>query len=285
MFIVAGLAICALPPLCGFVSEWLLLQSLLHGLPSGDTAVQIAMPLGVGVLALTGGLTAATFVKAIGVGLLGQARSDGAASASEVPATMWGGAGLLALLCVVFGVAPFLVLPAVVDAARSGLGYGAAHPLAQGWSVGLTGVRGMLAPGLLALGLVVAVSLAAGVRQLAQRGALRRTEAWGCGREVQTARMQYTATSFAEPLSRVFDDVLVPTHDLDVSHSAESRYYVESATFHTTTHDAFERHGYRPLSAALGWWGRQARRVPNGSVHRYLAFGLAALVVVLVVVA
>jgi hypothetical protein len=97
--------------------------------------------------------------------------------------------------------------------------------------------------------------------------------------------MQYTATSFAEPLSRVFDDVLGPTGDLDVSHSAESRYYVESATFHTTTHDAFERHGYRPLSAALGWWGRQARRLPNGSVHRYLAFGLAALVVVLVVVA
>ena len=96
--------------------------------------------------------------------------------------------------------------------------------------------------------------------------------------------MQYTATSFAEPLTRVFDDVLGPTHDLDVSHSAESRYYVESAAFHTTTQDAFERHAYRPLSATLAWWGRQARRVPNGSVHRYLAFGLAALVVVLVVV-
>ena len=81
VFIVAALAICALPPLCGFVSEWLLLQSLLHGLPSGDTAVEVAMPLGVGVLALTGGLTAATFVKAIGIGLLGQPRSDDAASA------------------------------------------------------------------------------------------------------------------------------------------------------------------------------------------------------------
>ncbi len=284
VFIVAGLAICALPPLCGFVSEWLLLQSLLHGLPSGDTAIQVAMPLGVAVLALTGGLTAATFVKAIGIGLLGRARSDDAARAGEVPATMWGGAGLLALLCVVFGVAPGLVLPAVVDAARSGLGSGTAHPITQGWSVGLIGVRGMLAPGLLALGLVAAVVIAAGVRQLAQRGALRRTEAWGCGREVQTARMQYTATSFAEPLTRVFDDVLDPTHDLDVSHSAESRYYVESAAFHTTTHDAFETRVYRPLATTLAWWGRQARRVPNGSVHRYLAFGLAALVVVLVVV-
>jgi len=97
--------------------------------------------------------------------------------------------------------------------------------------------------------------------------------------------MQYTATSFAEPLVRVFDDVLAPTHDLDVCHSAESRHYVESATFHTTTSDAFERHAYRPISAALRWWGALARRVPNGSVHRYLGFGLVALVVVLVVVA
>jgi formate hydrogenlyase subunit 3/multisubunit Na+/H+ antiporter MnhD subunit len=284
VFIAAGLAICALPPLCGFVSEWLLLQSMLHGLPSADSTVEVAMPLAVGVLALTGGLTAATFVKAIGVGLLGQPRSTEAALASEVPATMWGGAGVLALLCVVFGVAPFLVLPAVVDAARSGLGYGATQPLARGWSLGLTGVRGVLAPGLLGLGMVTAVSVAAGVRRLAQRGALRRTETWGCGREVQTARMQYTATAFAEPLARVFDDVLAPSHDLDVSHSAESRYYVESAAFHTTTHDAFERHAYRPLSSALTWWGRLARRVPNGSVHRYLAFGLGALVVVLVAV-
>ncbi len=284
VFVVAALAIAALPPLCGFVSEWFLLQAMLHGLPSTNVGVEVAMPLGVAVLALAGGLTAAAVVKAIGVGLLGQPRSDAAQGASEVPVTMWGAAGLLALLCVVFGVAPFLVLPSVVDAARAGLGYGPAHPLTHGWSVGITGVRGLLAPGLLALGLVVAAAVAAGVRRLGQRGALRRTEAWGCGRQVQTARMQYTATSFAEPLVRVFDDVLAPSHDLDVSHSAESRYYVESAAFHTSLDDPVERHAYRPLSKGLSWWGRLARRVPNGSVHRYLGFGLVALVVVLVVV-
>lgn len=284
VFIVAALAIAALPPLCGFVSEWFLLQSMLHGLPSTNLGVEVAMPLGVAVLALAGGLTAASVVKAIGVGLLGRARSGAAEEANEVPASMWGAAGILALLCVVFGVAPFLVIPWVVDAARTGLGYGPAHPLAHGWSVGITGVRGLLAPGLLALGLVLAAAAAAAVRRLGQRGALRRTEAWGCGRQVQTARMQYTATSFGEPLVRVFDDVLAPSHDLDVSHSAESRYYVQSAAFHTSLDDAFERHGYRPLSSGLGRWGRLARRVPNGSVHRYLGFGLAALVVVLVVV-
>ena len=75
VFLVAGLAICALPPLYGFVGEWLLLQSLLHGLPSADTAVVIAISVGVAALALTGGLTAATSSRRSG-----SASSDGPAA-------------------------------------------------------------------------------------------------------------------------------------------------------------------------------------------------------------
>jgi len=285
LFIVGGLAIAALPPLCGFVSEWLLLQAMLHGLPSTNTAIAIAMPIGVGALALTGGLTAATFVKAIGIGLLGQPRTPLAASAGEVPRSMITGAGVLAALCLVFGIAPVLVLPAVLAAARAATGIAVPDPLSRGWSLGLAGVHGALAPGLLAAGLALAIGLVAGARRLAQARIVRRTEAWGCGREFQTARMEYTATSFAEPLIRVFDDVLRPAQDLDVSHTAESRYYVESATYHTSVEDGFERRLYRPASSGLRWWGAVARRIPNGSIHRYLAFGLVALVAVLVVVA
>ncbi len=190
----------------------------------------------------------------------------------------------MATLCLVFGVAPFLVIPSVVDAARSVTRARISDPLVGGWQVGLGGVHGALAPGLLAAALVVAVTLAAGARRVLQRAPARRTQAWGCGRELQTATMEYTATSFGEPLTRVFEDVLRPAHDLDVTHVAESRYYVEVATFHTSLDDAFERHAYRPASVGLGWWGALARRVPNGSIHRYLGFGLVALIVVLVVV-
>jgi formate hydrogenlyase subunit 3/multisubunit Na+/H+ antiporter MnhD subunit len=285
LFLVGGLTIAALPPLCGFVSEWLLLQAMLHGLPSSNPALAIAMPIGVGVLALTGGLTALTFVKAAGIGLLGQPRSESAAEAGEVRRSMWVGTGILATLCLVFGVAPFLVIPATVDAARSVTGARVPDPLVGGWQIGLSGIHGVLAPGLLTLGLFVAISLVAGARRVVQRGAVRRTEAWGCGRERQTARMEYTATAFGEPLTRVFEDVLSPAHDLDVSHASESRYYVEAASFHTSLDDAFERRFYRPAARGLNWWGAVARRVPNGSVHRYLAFGLVALIVVLVVVA
>jgi len=102
---------------------------------------------------------------------------------------------------------------------------------------------------------------------------------------LQTARMQYTATSFAEPLQRVFDDVIRPSRDLDVSHFVESRYYIERIAYHTSNDDVLERHFYRPFIASVRWWGQRARRLQNGSVHRYLAFGFVALVIVLVVVA
>jgi hydrogenase-4 component B len=60
---------------------------------------------------------------------------------------------------------------------------------------------------------------------------------------------------------------------------------VQTVSFHQHIDDAVERGVYRPVIAAVGWWGRLARRVPNGSVHRYLAFGFLALVLVLVVLA
>jgi hypothetical protein len=123
------------------------------------------------------------------------------------------------------------------------------------------------------------------VRRVSGGGAVRVAETWGCGREFQTAAMEYTATSFGEPLTRVFENVLSPSRDVDVSHVAESRFYVEAATVHTSLDDAFERRLYDPANRGLQRWGAIARLVPNGSVHRYLAFGMAALVIVLVVVA
>ena len=285
ILLIGGLGLAALPLACGFVSEWLLLQSMLHGLPTANAAVAVAMPIGVGVLALTGGLAAFTFVKAAGIGLLGLPRTEAAASARDVAPSMSIGGGMLAGLCLVFGVAPFLVIPATTDAARSLTGARVADPLARGWQLDLSGAHNRLAPGLLAAVLLAAVLLVALIRWRSGSGASRVTEAWGCGREYQTAAMEYTATSFGEPLTRIFEDVLSPSRDVDVSHVAESRFYVEAATVHTALDDAFERHLYDPANRGLQRWGAVARRVPNGNVHRYLAFGMVALVVVLVVVA
>ena len=289
VFMVGALSIAALPPFNGFVGEWLLFQSLLHGLPTSSTAVAIAVPVGVAALALTGGLTAVAFVKAIGVGFLGRPRSEEAAAAHEVPRTMQMGAGMLAGLCVVLGLVPVIVLPALGRAAASAVPGAPATTLSGSVDLHLAGLQGVLAPALLAAGLALATGAVIALRQLARRRftpqpALRRAEPWGSGRELQTARMQYTATSFAEPLERVFDDVVRPDRDLDVSHVSESRYYVEKVTYWTSIGDVIEQNVYRPVISAVHWWGQRARALQNGSVHRYLAYGLVALVVILAVI-
>jgi hypothetical protein len=143
---------------------------------------------------------------------------------------------------------------------------------------------------LLAGGLAVAGLAAIVIRRLAHRRrnawpGVNAVEPWGSGRRVQTQRMQYTATSFAEPLQRVFDDVIRPSRDLNVSHLVESRYYIERIAYRTSNDDVIERQFYRPFIAGVRWWGQRARWFQNGSVHRYLAYGFVALVIVLVVVA
>ena len=160
--------------------------------------------------------------------------------------------------------------------------------LAHGVDLQLAGLRGMLAPAV-AGRCSLAVAVVGRHRCFAGRWRASPTprvvEAWGCGRELQTARMQYTATSFAEPVQRVFDDVLRPVQDLDVTHVAESRYFIESVTFANTRGRRHRAGALPPGHQRRPAVGQAARRLQPGSVHRYLAYGLGALVVVLVAVA
>ena len=286
MFLLAAAAISALPPLNGFIGEWLLFQSLLHGAGAGSTAGDVAIPLAVSAMALTAGLTVVAFVKAAGIGFLGRPRSGAAESAVEVAWSMRLGVGVLVAACVVLGVIPGVMLPAVERAAQSALRRLPAAQMSSGVNLQLAGFRGALAPAEVAGGLAVAFLAVGALRRfLARRAAPRVTEAWGCGRELQTARMQFTAASFAEPVQRVFDDVLRPVHDLDLSHPAESRYFIESATYHSAVGDVVERALYVPVIRALRRWGEIARGLQPGSVHRYLGYGFGALVVILIAVA
>ena len=286
LFGIGALSICALPPFSGFASEWLLLQGLLRGFAAHGAATATALLAGVAALALTGGLTAAAFVKAFGIGFLGQPRTPEAAAAAEAGPAMAAGTALLAVPCLVLGVIPGAVMPLLARAAGTVLG-GTPDPLRAGASLAIAGSADVVQPALLAMALLAGLALAWAIARLRApaRARARRAEAWGCGREQQTPRMQYTATSFAEPLQRVFDDVLRPDRDLDVSHLAESRYFEQAITYRSRTGDAIERGAYRPLAVLAARWGEVARRAQNGSMHRYLAFGFIALVILLVVLA
>jgi hypothetical protein len=193
--------------------------------------------------------------------------------------------GLAGAACAVLALAPGLVLPAVARAAGAAAGPGGR--VAAGLvTVRLAGVTGAVSPLLTALALVaVMIAAAAGLRAVPARRARRGARLWDCGAGPLTARMEYTATSFAEPLQRVFDDVVAPETGIDVTHLDEARYLVAAVEYRRRVPDRIEHRLYRPVLSAVAAWGTAGRRLAPGSVHRYLGYGFCALTVLLVVLA
>lgn len=285
LFGVAALGASGLPLGAGFVSEWLLVQSLIHAPLQRDTLVALATPLAVGAVALTTGLGVAAMVKAFGVGFLARPRSDAATGAREAPTSMLIGMVAAAGACVVLAVAPVVLavplrrvlaaLPASEQVDLSGLGT----------VLRLPGLAGSIAPGLIAVLLFVAVLVAVGV---AQWGSSHRPEPatlplWACGADGLTARMQYTATSFAEPLQRVFDDVLRPDTDVEVTPVEESQYLVAKVAYRARITDAVQDLLYTPVIRAVAACAQGVRRAHTGSMHLYLAYGALGVLIVLLV--
>jgi hydrogenase-4 component B len=281
-FGLGALAASALPPGPAFFSEWVLLQALIHGLPSPGVATSIVLPVAVAAVALTAGLAVVTFVKAFGVGFLARPRSDAVARASESPPTMLAGMAVAGLACVGLAIAPTLVLPALGRVAAELAG--STPPVTGTVAIELTGVAGSLSPLLLAMALMAAVVLVVAVpRLLGARRTRQEARLWDCGAGPLTERMEYTATSFAEPLQRVFDNVLQPVQDVDVTHHRESEYLVQAVEYRHRVPDRVERRLYQPVLAAAAAWGRAGRRLATGSVHRYLGYGFYTVCFLLVV--
>ncbi|WP_326728203.1 proton-conducting transporter membrane subunit [Streptomyces phaeochromogenes] len=288
LFALGALGAVALPPGNGFISEWLLLQSLIHGLEVPGVTTAIVLPLAVAVIALSAGLAAAVFVKALGVGFFARPRSQPAAAAQESPLLMQVGMGLLAALCAALALVPGLLGEGLQRAVGS-VGLAGTRPVSGGGlQMRLDEVSATLSPLWAVVALTVALGAVMATVQWTARRRQRRMQArlWDCGGGAPTPRMAYTATSFAEPLQRVFDDVLAPEQDVDVTPVRESAYLVERVRFRNRVPDRIEHRLYRPVLGFLAAAGQSARRLAAGSVHTYLGygfFGLVALLVVLVV--
>lgn len=285
LFGLAALGASGLPLGAGFVSEWLLLQSLIHAASDHNTVVALTTPLAVGAVALTTGLGVAAMVKAFGIGFLARPRSESAADAHESPPSMLVGMAVAAGACIALAVTPGFLAP-VLRRVLDGLPAARAVAFTDfGAFIRLPGVSGSIAPGILAAALIAAVLVAVALSfwRAGRRPQEVALPLWSCGAEDLTPRMQYTATSFAEPLQRVFDDVLQPDTDVEITPFAESRYMVEAVTYRARIGDAIERRLYGPVIHAVWVAAQLVRRAHTGSVHLYLAYGALGVLIMLVV--
>ena len=246
-----------------------------------DRLVAVVMPVAVASVALTAGLALLTFVKAYGIAFLARPRGEGAAAAHEsglgdaasamaIGASRWSSSGWPRVRW-----PPLPPLPAASPgSARSawwGIDLPASMPCSTLW-------RSRSSRAALAVPVILVSA------QLARRQPRRRVDlTWGCGGVRLSPRMQYTATSYAEPLSRVFDDALRPERDVDVTHAGESRYLVERVQFRQRVATS-SRRGLPARHPVVDRVGVLARHLQNGSIHRYLGYSFVALLAVLVVV-
>jgi hydrogenase-4 component B len=282
-FLIGSIAISGLPPLNGFVSEWMLFQSLLPGVTLPQPVVAALVTIAVGLLALTGGLAVAGFVKAFGVTFLAIPRSEAAEHAHEAGMSMRVGMGLLAVACVVLGLAPFAVAPRLARAIAGLDGLPAVAPaFSFNLSLQTSGGGAQISPTLIGLGLLLLVGLVPLVLTLLRvNRRLRVSDSWGCGRVGQTPRMEYTATAFAEPLRRVFAELYRPTKELTIDFHPQSKYFVQSIEYRSEIRSWFEEFLYGPMLKAAQWISFNVRKLQSGSLHGYVAYLFIALVVML----
>ena len=279
-FLIGSAAAAALPPLNGFASEWMVFQALLSGAQIPKPEVANGSPLAVGVLALTSGLAAATFVKAFGISFLAMPRSDAAAAAREPHWSAWTALGAFAAATVVLGLfapgaiaAMYRIVESVTATPRDVTGGGGI------WLLSANGVAAV-SPLLIAV-LVASVAFVAFASIRARGFDVRVADTWGCGRIRQTARMEYTSSAFAEPLRRIFSELYRPTEDFSVSVHPEARLIIRSITYTTRIVPWIEKALYEPVTRGARAIAASVRRLQAGSVHLYLLYIAAALMAAL----
>lgn len=282
VFLTGAAAVSALPPLSGFISEWLIFQSLfmLPAAASGMSAKLLSAAL-LALFGLTGALAAACFVKAFGITFLAKPRSSYAGKIHEVPVLMWGSAGFLAILAVVFGVWPKLLLTAISSAlqGRNGINtlvleQGNWHTVAFTFSATGSG----LSPWAVLLLLATGVLSAFLVFRHAGKPGITAGETWTCG-IIPDARMEYTGTGFSKPVRMAFRFILRPQRETTLEEGGP--YFGRRLSYQLSIR-YFISDMYRPVNSLFIQASYYMKRIQTGSVQLYIAYITAATIVVLI---
>jgi len=283
LFLVGAMSISALPPFNGFVSEWLIFQTLLQSFQIADMSVKLLLPVTVAVLALTGALATAAFVRAYGAVFLARPRSDTAESARESPNSMLVGMAILAAMCAVGGVMASVIIPLADKASTTVLGVSAGDLIVDGWIVQSTtpGFASM-SPMLLAIPLLVALPVGFYLsRYFGGRARSRKDATWDCGTPL-TSRNEYSATAFSQPIARVFSSIYRPQTEVHTEYTS-SPYVKKKVSYSNRLLPVFEKYLYRPAVDLSVGMARRFSRIQAGSIQAYLAYIFVMLVLLLIV--
>lgn len=281
-FLIGSLTISALPPFAGFISEWLVFQGLFYNLYLAGIGVKIIVTISVALLALTGALALSSFIKAFGITFLALPRSDRAEKAKEAGGSMLGGMSILAALCLMFGLFPFIGI-ALISPAISALGL--ANPAGSNWLY-LTPLAHLVAgiSPVIVIMLFAAIVLAVNVLAVLWWGQHKKRKApiWACGRAAD-ARMEYTAGSFVMPFRLVFSSIYQPTRNIERETLSGSRYLITGIHYKETIAPLFENYLYSPVLSIVRTISANVRKIQSGNINAYLGYIFIILIALLII--
>src|SRR5437588_602638 len=282
-FLAGCIAISALPPFNGFVSEWLTFQAILLSPQLPQWVPRLIVPAVGATLACAAALAATCFVKAFGMTFLGRSRSTAAAEARETDGWSQVAMLLLALLCLLAGVLPGLVMDALAPVMKLLLGARLAVQSSEPWLriVPIDSARSAY-DGALVLGMIAIAAAATAliVRRFASH-ALRRAPAWDCGFPDASPATQYTAGSFAQPIRRVFGGVVFRAREhLAMPAPGDTG----PARLEVELHDTLWEALYAPVIRLVDAVSARVNLVQFLTIRRYLTLVVSALVLLLIIV-
>jgi NADH:ubiquinone oxidoreductase subunit 5 (subunit L)/multisubunit Na+/H+ antiporter MnhA subunit len=284
-FLVAAVAISALPPLNGFASEWLTFQAILVSPQLSSWTLRFLVPAVGALLALAAALAAATFVKAAGSTFLGRPRSAAAEQARETDDFSVSAMFALAAMCVGVGLFPGVVIDALAPISEALLGARMPVQMALPWLTVVPIAQGRSSYNALLLFTFIAFSMlvtVAAIHRWASH-ALRRSPAWDCGSPVPRTDTQYTPASVAQPIRRVFGTyVFAAEEEVTMPPPGDLR----PARLRLRLHDLIWDFLYRPIGSAVTFLAGVLNRLQFLTIRKYLSlvFGLLVLLLVVVVV-
>lgn len=274
-FLVGAVAICGLPPLNGFVSEFLIYFGAFGGVAASPAGVVTACLAAIAGLALIGGLAAACFTKAFGAIFLGEPRSEHARHGHEAPAGMRWPMIVLAAACTAIGMLAPVVAGRLVPAVQVLM-----KGIPEGPCTGLETAMGPLSWVVVVSTSIVLLIAALTLlrKRLLSKRTIGETGTWDCGYAQPTARMQYTASSFAQPLTELFAPVLRTRR----TYVAPAAILPPPGSFSTQPRDLFRNDLYGPIFArtagVLAWF----RKAQHGRVQLYVLYIAATLLALLI---
>jgi NADH:ubiquinone oxidoreductase subunit 5 (subunit L)/multisubunit Na+/H+ antiporter MnhA subunit len=279
-FLVGALAISALPPLNGFVSEWLTFQTALQAPLLESSVLRSLVPIVAAVLALSGALTAMCFVKVYGVAFLGQHRHVLAERPRDATLPERAGMAWLAVACVVLGLLPVFVI-GQLDRVSLTLAFARLpdEALASGWLwlVPTSADQASYSPivFLLVIAAVCGLTLLA-VRRM-YHGRLRLGPPWDCGFPEQDARMEDTADGFGQPIRQIFAPVFF-------IHREIPRADDPRPVFRQQVDDRHWALLYAPVARLTDFISRHVARLQQGRISVYLLYSFVTLIALLMFV-